>query len=216
MGINAEYMGTLIQTSLPNSNPLPQKDFLSTKAFSLTRERHRLVPMRQVDSVAENDAQLLKLNNAVSGLPSSGRKTRVGRIWHFLFMTYIRTYMLDGKPLRHKLQSTPPFRVTEDGKNQVRREDRGQHPRQIRLQLLHVGQRRRSRPPVVLTALGDKPSRTRPTSSRCIGVNISRNSRKFTAQLESRARTGCKSSFIFFLFFLFSLSKKKSLVGGQS
>jgi len=141
MGINAEYMGTLIQTSLPNSNPPPQKDFLSTKAFSLTRERHRLVPMRQVDSVAENDAQLLKLNNAVSGLPSSGRKTRVGRIWHFLFMTYIRTYIFDWKPLRHKLQSTPPFRVTEDGKNQVRREDRGQHPRQIRLQLLHVGQR---------------------------------------------------------------------------
>jgi len=88
-------MGTSIQTLLPNSSHPPQKDFLSTKKFSLTRERHRLVPMRQVDSVAENQAQLLKLNNAVSGLPSSGRKTRVGRIWHFLFMTYIRTYIFD-------------------------------------------------------------------------------------------------------------------------
>jgi len=51
--------------------------------------------MKQVDLVAENEAQLLKLTNAVSGLAISGRKTRVGRIWHFLFMNYIRTYNFD-------------------------------------------------------------------------------------------------------------------------
>jgi len=48
--------------------------------------------MNQLALVAENAAQLLKLVNSFSGLCISGRKTRVGRIWHFLFMNYIRTY----------------------------------------------------------------------------------------------------------------------------